>query len=204
MLLSFKKRGASAKVQEIIAALVPKVQSYIEGGILSPPLNPEDLESPGEIPDDGGWIGAPGVVDEDWMGSKGGRGWIRAVKAMRNMRDAAKKQLQDPLEAENAAPAATSNLFVVSNRLPLSVKQTEKGFEFNMSSGGLVSAMFGASSRRNRDKDIGILYLLVILTSISCIFKLGILCYHMLSREIGPVFRSYHENNASPLAPHTR
>jgi trehalose 6-phosphate synthase/phosphatase len=62
---------------------------------------------------------------------------------MRNMRDAAKRQLQEPPEAENEAPAATGNLFVVSNRLPLSVKQTEEGFEFNMSSGGLVSAMLG-------------------------------------------------------------
>ena len=53
----------------------------------------------------------------------------------------------EALEAEIAAPAS-NNLFVVSNRLPLSVTETEEGLEFNRSSGGLVSAMSGAFSGR--------------------------------------------------------
>ena len=42
------------------------------------------------------------------------------------------------------ANVSTSSLYVVSNRLPFSVKETkEGGYQFTMSSGGLVSAMLG-------------------------------------------------------------
>lgn len=45
--------------------------------------------------------------------------------------------------AEDAPAKSTSKLIVVSNRLPFSVKPGAEGYQFIMSSGGLVSAMLG-------------------------------------------------------------
>merc|ERR1719379_1032400 len=97
----------------MVAALAAKVQAFDEGDFVQ---TCEELSA-----DE---IDLPGA------------GWLGAVKTLRNERH------QDSPEAGTAA-APSANLFVVSNRLPLSVKQTEEGLEFNMSSGGLVSAMLG-------------------------------------------------------------
>ena len=45
--------------------------------------------------------------------------------------------------AVDATATPTSKLIVVSNRLPFSVKPGAEGYQFIMSSGGLVSAMLG-------------------------------------------------------------
>lgn len=68
-----------------------------------------------------------------------GRGWADALQRLRPSRKS-----ED--EAEQEEYQSTGNLIVVSNRLPFSVKATDQsksGYEFTMSSGGLVSAMLG-------------------------------------------------------------
>jgi trehalose 6-phosphate synthase len=45
-----------------------------------------------------------------------------------------------------AAPKAESNLLLVSNRLPVTIKRSDDGkYSFSMSSGGLVSGLAGLS-----------------------------------------------------------
>ena len=43
------------------------------------------------------------------------------------------------------SPSGHNRLLLVSNRLPITIKRTEDGFDFSMSSGGLVSGLSGLS-----------------------------------------------------------
>lgn len=45
--------------------------------------------------------------------------------------------------ASASAPPHKMRLLVVANRLPISVKKTDKGYDFRPSSGGLVAALSG-------------------------------------------------------------
>ncbi len=53
-----------------------------------------------------------------------------------------------PLATASDPPAPSkpeSRLLLISNRLPITIKRTEDGFDFSMSSGGLVSGLSGLS-----------------------------------------------------------
>ena len=94
------------------------------------PIKPETVNAPNEEPAE--------QEGQEWT-----RGGLprQALEALQTLRP--RRRPTTPAETEDDAEPSTGRLIVVSNRLPFSVKPGDEGYQFVMSSGGLVSAMLG-------------------------------------------------------------
>ena len=65
------------------------------------------------------------------------------LQALQALRPRGSQRIEPTSDMDTGSKPAAGKLVVVSNRLPFSVKPGAEGYQFLMSSGGLVSAMLG-------------------------------------------------------------